>query len=275
MTGITMFDTAYNDQFPPGGQAYAAYVDGGIGDQPNYGYIVRTFPGAYHLSISVTGADADCLDIEARAASPQEAADWYRRQKARGIARPCLYANASTMQANVIPVILAAQIPRTEVRLWSAHYGAGEHICAPSTCGLVSMPMDGTQWTSTALGRTLDQSDLEADFFGTPAPGSPQWTEFDMSKLRVLKQGDADKAGSGFWSVHRLQALLKLSGQLAGIPSAAALTVDGALGPKTATAIRDLEQHYRQRFPQMIVDAPGQEAAGAQVWGVLLTGSPA
>jgi hypothetical protein len=31
-----MFDTALNDQFPAGAAAYAAYVDGGIGNQPNY-----------------------------------------------------------------------------------------------------------------------------------------------------------------------------------------------------------------------------------------------
>jgi hypothetical protein len=39
-----MYDTAQNNQFPAGAQAYAAYVDGSIGNQPNYAYIVRTFP---------------------------------------------------------------------------------------------------------------------------------------------------------------------------------------------------------------------------------------
>ena len=51
-----MFDTALNDQFPSGAAAYAAYVDGGIGNQPNYAYIVSAFPKAQHLSIALFAA---------------------------------------------------------------------------------------------------------------------------------------------------------------------------------------------------------------------------
>lgn len=180
MTGITMYDSAFNNQFPAGGQAYAAYVDGQVGNQPNYPYIVAAYPQAFHLSITLDpGLDADTLDIEAGAATPESAAAWYQRQKARGVSRPCFYASASVMQAAVIPVILAAQFPRAGVRLWSAHYGFGEHICAPDTCGLVSMAMDGTQWTDCAMGKTLDQSILLPGFFTTPP--APEYVEFDMS----------------------------------------------------------------------------------------------
>ena len=38
-----MYDTIYNNQFPAGAEAYAAYVDGGLGNQPNYAYIVNTW----------------------------------------------------------------------------------------------------------------------------------------------------------------------------------------------------------------------------------------
>ena len=68
-----MFDTALNDQFPSGAAAYAAYVDGSLGNQPNYAYIVSAFPQAQHLSIALFAANnADALDVEAGASVPSE-----------------------------------------------------------------------------------------------------------------------------------------------------------------------------------------------------------
>ena len=164
-----MYDTIQNDQFPSGAQAYAAYVDGSLGDQPNYSYIVGEFPHAYHLSIALFASDnADALDVEPGAASPDQVSGWYARQKTRGIQRPCVYASASTMQDSILPVLGQARINRASVRLWSAHYGLGEHICGPHSCGAVSIDMDGTQWTSSALGRNLDASLLLGNFFATP-----------------------------------------------------------------------------------------------------------
>jgi hypothetical protein len=177
MAGITMYDSAYNDQFPPGAQAYAAYVDGSVGDQPNFNFIVTTFPNAQHLSIAVFASNnADALDVEPGAASPTDVPGWYTRQKQRGIQRPCVYASVSTMAANILPVLQQAGIARADVRLWSAHYGFGEHICGPATCGLVSIDMDGTQWTDAALGLNADQSLLLDNFFTT----SPVSTEAEL-----------------------------------------------------------------------------------------------
>lgn len=268
MTGmLTMYDSAFNSQYPPGAAAYAAYVDGGIGSQPNYGYIVATFPAAHRLSIALDPAhNADALDIEPFAAKVASAAGWYARQKARGIARPCLYASASTMESFIVPAVGAAQIARAEVRLWSAHYGAGEHICGPGSCGAMSIDADGTQWTDRALGRDLDQSLLRDDFFGAPTPHpTANWTEFDMAKLRVLKQDDSDQPGE-FWAVHRLQALLAEAGKILAVPAAAVTACDGQFGPKTAAAVRAVQAHYG-----ITVDG----IVAAQTWGVLLTGSPA
>jgi hypothetical protein len=170
MAGITMYDTAYNAEFPAGAQAYAAYVDGSLGDQPNYAHIVKAFPKAHHLSIAVFSRDnADALDVEPGAAAPSNVPDWYARQRHRGIGRPCLYASASTMADDMLPVLRRAKIARDQVRLWSAHYGVGEHICGPASCGAVPIEMDGTQWTPSALGRALDQSLLQDDFFTTKA----------------------------------------------------------------------------------------------------------
>jgi hypothetical protein len=174
-----MFDTALNDQFPGGAAAYAAYVDGDIGNQPNYAYIVTAFPQAQHLSIALYATDnADVLDVEAGAAAPSDIPGWYATQVQRGIARPVIYANASTMNAAVLPVLSQAGIARAETRLWTAHYGEGEHICGPDTCGALSINADGTQWTSDALGLVLDQSLLLDNFFTTTT--NPPITEAEL-----------------------------------------------------------------------------------------------
>jgi len=163
-----MYDSIQNDQFPSGGLAYAAYVDGSLGNQPNYAYIVKTFPKAYHLSIALFATDnADVLDVEPGASTAGEVPGWYDRQRQRGIQRPCVYASASMITEGILPVLSQANIPRSSVRLWSAHYGFGEHICGPATCGQVPVEVDGTQWTTTALGRNVDQSLLLDNFFTT------------------------------------------------------------------------------------------------------------
>jgi hypothetical protein len=119
-----MFDTALNDQFPAGAAAYAAYVDGGIGNQPNYAYIVRAFPKAQHLSIALFASDnADALDVEPGASAPSDIPGWYARQVARGIRRPVIYASASAMNDDVLPVLSQAGIGRASTRLWTQAVG--------------------------------------------------------------------------------------------------------------------------------------------------------
>jgi hypothetical protein len=178
-----MYDTVQNDQFPTGAQAYAAYVDGHIANQPNYNYIVSTFPTAHHLSIALFASDnADALDVEPGAASASDIPGWYQRQKSRGVGRPCIYSSVSSMASSVLPTLSQAKIPRGDVRLWSAHYGLGQHICGPSSCKQVSVEMDGTQWNNAALGRNLDESLLLDTFFGT-TPGTLVETELQSGQL--------------------------------------------------------------------------------------------
>jgi hypothetical protein len=179
-----MYDTALNNQFPAGAAAYAAYVDGSVGDQPNYAYIVSTFPKAQHLSIALFASDnADALDVEPGAAAPSDVPAWYARQVARGLRRPVIYASASTMNAEILSVLSQAGIDRASARLWTAHYGLGEHICGPSTCGALSIDADGTQWTSSALGLVLDQSLLAADFFSTTTDTTVTEAELQSGQL--------------------------------------------------------------------------------------------
>lgn len=156
-----MFDSIEISQIPAYADAVAGYVGGAW---PTFSLLASAFPNAHRLSIAISASeDAEALDIETGDATPAQAPGWAKRQQARGVARPVLYANLSTMPA-VLSELSAAGIPRSQVRLWSAHYGAGAHICGPSTCGH-GTAMDGTQWTDTALGRNLDQSLLSADFF--------------------------------------------------------------------------------------------------------------
>jgi len=178
-----MYDTALNDQFPAGAAAYAGYVDGGVGDQPNYAYVVRTFPKAEHLSIALfADNNADALDVEPGASAPSDIPGWYARQVARGVQRPVIYASASTMNDSILPVLSQAGIARARTRLWSAHYGLGEHICGPRSCGALSVDADGTQWTSSARGLVLDQSLLLENFF---APANQQGTERHGGRIAV------------------------------------------------------------------------------------------
>jgi hypothetical protein len=182
-----MYDTALNDQFPGGAQAYAAYVDGSLGNQPNYAYIVTTFPKAQHLSIALFASDnADALDVEPGAAGPGDVPAWYARQVKRGIQRPCVYASVSTMQGSILPVLSQAGIPRANVRLWTAHYDVGEHICGPDSCRSLSLNADGTQWTPNALGLVLDQSLLLENFFPTDPAGTTE-AELQSGQLNLGK----------------------------------------------------------------------------------------
>lgn len=163
-----MYDTALNNQFPADAAAYAAYVDGSVGNQPNFAYIVSAFPKARHLSIALfPGDNADALDVEPGASAPGDVPGWHARQVARGIQRPVIYASVSTMNDQILPVLSRAGISRARARLWTAHYGLGEHICGPSSCGALSVAADGTQWTSNAMGLVLDQSLLADNFFLT------------------------------------------------------------------------------------------------------------
>jgi hypothetical protein len=173
---LTMADSITAANLPAGYNAYAGYVDG---EWPDYPQIAAQFPSARLLSITVTGATAAiACDCETGDLTPAQAISWAQTQLTSAW-RPVIYANVSTMAASIVP---ALTMPQASVRLWSAHYGAGEHICGPSTCGLVPVTMDGTQWTDTASGTNgtaIDASVLAADFF------APTVEEDIMPKLSI------------------------------------------------------------------------------------------
>lgn len=157
-----MYDSVDVSRIPADAPAVAGYVNGIFTTWPD---ILRKFPHARKLSIAVTSAaNADCLDIEPGNATPANAVAWYRRQRQRGVKRPVMYANVSTMPL-VLNVLRNAGIGREAVRVWTAHYGRGEHLCGPK-CGF-GMPTvaDGTQWIERH-DLNLDINVLQPDFFG-------------------------------------------------------------------------------------------------------------
>jgi hypothetical protein len=164
---LVMFDSIVISQIPADALYAAGYVDGAWA---TWDALKQAFPRARLLSITVGAAnDAEALDVENGDATISVAPGWVKRQMARGMYRPVVYANASTMPV-LLAALEAAGIKRRAVRLWSAHYGVGQHICAPGTCGYPDIPVcDGTQWTDNALGLNLDESLLLGDFFA-PKP---------------------------------------------------------------------------------------------------------
>lgn len=181
---LTMYDSTNVGALPHGADAYAGYVEGLF---PTFAALKRQFAasGAHLLSIAVfASGDAECLDIEPGDATNAQAPGWVKRQLARGAHRPCLYTSVGNMDA-LVTALGGAGIPRAAVRLWSAHYGQGKHICGPATCGLTRHACDGTQWTDSALGRSLDESILLSDFFSPSAPAIQLIVEESM----LLKTG--------------------------------------------------------------------------------------
>jgi len=247
---LVMFDSVDLSQIPADATALGCYVDGRFA---NSAEAADRFPHARILTIAVfADHDADALDIEQGDATPGQAVGWYARQRARGVARPCLYASAFVMDTEVVPAIRAAGIGRQAVRLWAAHYNGSAHICGPGSCKELGIDADGTQWTDRAMGRNLDQSLLADDFFGAPAPTpATGWTAAMINDLPTLRQGATGN------DVRTAQALCVARGHAAA--------VDGAFGPATATAVRAVQTSY---------GIAADSVVGKVTWGVLITGAP-
>jgi hypothetical protein len=153
---LRMLDSITVANLPAGADAYLGYVDGRYA---NAAEVKAKFPGKTVLTIAVFSVDnAEAADCEPGDMLPTQLPGWVKRQQARGVHRPVLYASISAM-ATVKATLAAAGIARSQVRLWSAHYGLGKHICPG---------MDGTQWTDKtpgAGGSLVDESVLLDDFF--------------------------------------------------------------------------------------------------------------
>jgi hypothetical protein len=174
---LAMPDSVTVGNLPMGYPAYLGYVDG---DFQTAARLPALFPGAQHLTLTVTGntLNADGIDCEEGDVDAAGAADWVKRKLAADPgSRPAVYADLATVgysMAEVIAALLNLGIARVKYRVLTAHYGwkpggDAEHICSPSTCG-TAFTADGTQWTDSFPGiggSKIDMSLLADDFFGS------------------------------------------------------------------------------------------------------------
>jgi len=177
---LAMPDSIYPANLPAGYPAYLGYVDG---MWPTLPQLKVMFPAAYLIGLTVTGStlNADGIDVEPGNPSALLGVEWAgRKLAAEPDSRPVIYASTLGTPGygmhDVLAQLAAHTVPRSKVRLLSAHYGAGEHICGPHTCNLIAEPMDGTQYTDQHPGNhgtLIDMSVLLDSFFAAPTPPDP------------------------------------------------------------------------------------------------------
>ena len=152
-----MFDDTTVSLIPITARAVAGYVNGAY--QTVSALRVR-FKGRRIVTIAVNSLGrAMFLDIERGNATIADAPDWWRRNPhARG------FYIAESEAAELVAYLEAHGIHRHEYVLWTAHYDGTRHICGPKSCGC-AVEADGTQWTDTANGKSLDESWLHLSFW--------------------------------------------------------------------------------------------------------------
>lgn len=159
-----MYDSVTVSAIPEDAKAVAGYVNGRYVTVPDlrkrYGH------GTQIVTIAVTSAVvADCLDVEPGDATNSDAPRWFKDFKhQRPNDKPIFYTSASNASA-LVATLAAAGIRRGDYKLWTAHYGAGKHLCGPDTCKLTSHHADATQWTVASHGRNLDESVCRRSFW--------------------------------------------------------------------------------------------------------------
>ena len=146
----------------PSPAAVAGYVNGSFA---NFDAMVKRYPKAHHLSISVAGittAHARCVDVEPSDATNETALVWLNHHEHKR--KPIIYTSLSN--AEPLKRFLAAHgWPRSKYLLWTAHYTFRKHICT-SRCGFgFTGKADGTQWTDHAEGHNVDESVVSPHFF--------------------------------------------------------------------------------------------------------------
>lgn len=180
-----MPDSIIPANLPRGYPAYLGYTDG---FWPTLTELEKLFPHAHLVSLTVQGGHAVGCDVESGDLTPDEGVQWADDALRAGQLRPVIYASASVMKDSIIPGLETAKISLASVRLLSAHYGKGQHICGPNVPGCGYPTVDGTQWTSTysgVNGAPIDMSMLKDDFFGTPG----KWVFGQVRAFKTVSVG--------------------------------------------------------------------------------------
>lgn len=136
-----MYDSVRASGCPTGAQLYAGYVDDNVnGDFTSYPDMVRLFPGARHVSITIKGSPAHMYDVEKGAGTPAAAAAWVKQRRALGFTPTvyCSYAAISSVLAECI-----RQGVKLPVQFACAFWdGSPTFPAAPSGAALVSKQYD-------------------------------------------------------------------------------------------------------------------------------------
>lgn len=262
---LAMPDSVTVADLPPGYPAYLGYADGRYA---NAAQLIARFPAARHVLLTVTGRmlNATGCDVEPGNMTADQAAGWVAAKLAGPGVRPVVYASVlgdkpfTYGMPGVLDALQAAGIHRASVRLLSAHYGQGEHICGPDTCKLISVPVDGTQWTNSFFAgneRFVDMSVLRDDFFN---PSSSQ-TEAIVRELPIVRQGDS---GDAVRTVQALCNARELDLSPSG-PKVVPLKLDGVFGEMTKASVVWFQTH---------ADIAVDGVVGPQTWPVLLGIAP-
>lgn len=258
-TTLVMYDDVSVSLIPSGATAIAGYADG---IYANLTAIRARFPNAHILDIAVSASyDATALDIESGDATNAQASAWVKRQHARGLKLPIVYTSAGNAQA-LINTLAANGIARNTYNLWSAHYTGRSHICSKDPYPIA----DGTQWTSAALGKSLDESLVSDSFFSNSNSAS------GTAYTPVLSLGTVSPAVGPVQSrLNVWQPFVKTYKVLAvdndygpdtkdavtDFQTYAEISVDGEVGPQTLAALN--------KNPEVALSAPGSlsQTAGA------------
>lgn len=190
MTLITMYDSVNPDAIPLDAKAVAGYVGGNF---PSFSPIVERCPNALHKSIAVNAEeDADILDVENGDATPDQAPAWFKRQVARGVKVPGLYAPESEM-VEVIAAMRGAGIKDAEWVQWDAHFDN-----VPSLPTVSGKLCPAKQYIDHGPeGQNYDISVCDPSFFGptVPAVNPPHYDWMSWhGLLNGLKLNEADVA---------------------------------------------------------------------------------
>ena len=180
---LRMADAILPGNLPTGFDAYAGYDDG---NWPDFQAVAAAHGSAHLLELTVFLANrGEGIDDEPGDASDADTVTYVAERLAAGEWRPVVYASITRM-ANIVALQTAASHERASYRLLSAHYGAGTHICGPTTCKL-GPQCDGTQWIDHG---PWDESLLADDFF-EPAPlTTPEVPPMAVSKARQFNGED-------------------------------------------------------------------------------------
>ena len=202
-----MYDSVA-DVIPADPQAVLGYRDG---NWPNYDTLCSRFPRAEHLGLTVNGstADADGCDVENGDLAPASGAAWTlrRRQLTPGFP-PVVYCQVSSVAA-VLVALAAVGVARDDVRLLTAHYGRGEHICSPACWPGLPTTADGTQWLEGGPGlpQAYDQSALVDTFFAAAAAKPPLAPPEEPAVINIIAHDrlhlfNVTPSGQLVWRAH-------------------------------------------------------------------------